>query len=223
MSDLGPLQESYFESILAWMENRSGRDLSLVTAPSPPYPMDDPLPDFSDPLPVTYLSYFTLRSGEFYVAVMVAGEDFGVYLGFEALHPSNSFFGFYQTTDKSDDARNSMFYFAFGDGTRYAGVQHTEETSGYCVGINLDAPQEQFLGIYQWQAQNQTWNFSYQYSSPGYRGLALWTQDYPTFVGYAADNPGQYFWMVSMFSGGEAPVYSYWILWHGVTLMEENS
>jgi len=49
MADLGPVQDRYFLTLLDWLENQSGRDLSLANAPYPPYPHDPTLPDFIDP------------------------------------------------------------------------------------------------------------------------------------------------------------------------------
>jgi hypothetical protein len=51
MADLGPTRIWHYEQILEWLETRSGRDLSLAQSPLPPYQLDDPIPDFSDPQP----------------------------------------------------------------------------------------------------------------------------------------------------------------------------
>lgn len=49
MADLGPTRRWHYEQILEWLGTRSGRDLSLAQSPLPPYALDDPIPDFSDP------------------------------------------------------------------------------------------------------------------------------------------------------------------------------
>jgi PKD repeat protein len=48
MADLGPTRSWHYEQILEWLETGSGRDLSLAQSPLPPYPFDDPIPDFHD-------------------------------------------------------------------------------------------------------------------------------------------------------------------------------
>jgi len=50
MADLGPTRDWHYEHIVEWLETRSDRDLSSAPSPLPPYPFDDPIPDFSDPL-----------------------------------------------------------------------------------------------------------------------------------------------------------------------------
>jgi hypothetical protein len=48
MADFGPTRNWHYEQILEWLEARSGRDLSLVKSPLPPYPLDDRIPNLSD-------------------------------------------------------------------------------------------------------------------------------------------------------------------------------
>jgi hypothetical protein len=50
MADLGPSRDWHYEQILEWLETRSDRNLSLANSPLPPYILDDPIPDFSDPM-----------------------------------------------------------------------------------------------------------------------------------------------------------------------------
>lgn len=50
MADLGPPRDWHYEQILEWLETGSDTDLSLANSPLPPYPLDDPIPDFSDPM-----------------------------------------------------------------------------------------------------------------------------------------------------------------------------
>ncbi len=53
MADLGPTRSWHYEQILEWLETGSGRDLSLAQSPLPPYELDDPISDFSDPFDST--------------------------------------------------------------------------------------------------------------------------------------------------------------------------
>jgi len=50
MADLGPTRSWHYEQILGWLETESDRDLSLAQSPLPPYPLDSPILDFSDPM-----------------------------------------------------------------------------------------------------------------------------------------------------------------------------
>lgn len=52
MADLGPTRSWHYEQILEWLETKSGRDLSLAQSPLPPYPLDLPIPNFSDPFDI---------------------------------------------------------------------------------------------------------------------------------------------------------------------------
>jgi len=51
MADLGPVQERYYQDILAWLEGETNRDLSLAQASVPPYPFDPPIQGFYDDPP----------------------------------------------------------------------------------------------------------------------------------------------------------------------------
>lgn len=59
MADLGPTRDWHYEQILEWLETGSGRDLSLAQSPLPPYPLDSPIPDFSDPMGEPPVASFT--------------------------------------------------------------------------------------------------------------------------------------------------------------------
>ena len=50
MADLGPPRERHYQGMLEWLRTKSGRDLSLAQSPLPPYPLNPPIPSFSDPM-----------------------------------------------------------------------------------------------------------------------------------------------------------------------------
>lgn len=50
MADLGPPREWHYQGILEWLRTKSGRDLSLAQSPLPPYPLNPPILNFSDPM-----------------------------------------------------------------------------------------------------------------------------------------------------------------------------